>query len=345
MSSTWRGRNVLLTGHTGFIGGWLSLALQRLGARVHGFALAPPTEPSFFVATGLSKAISSDTRGDVRDTAAVSAVCAAAAPEIVLHLAAQPIVRRAWAEPAETFDTNVMGTVRVLDAVRATTSVKAVVVMTTDKVYANREWPWAYRETDRLGGSEPYSASKAATELVVDAYRKSYLDGKCTIATVRAGNVIGGGDWAVDRIIPDAVRAFTAGVPLSVRNPNAVRPWQNVIDVVAGLIAVAEDVAEGRSEAWNLAPRAEEQVSVGELVDGFTRAWGGTAAWRSEISQGPKETHLLRIDASKARQILGWAPRLTIEDSIARSCRWYQAQARGEDMLKIAKRDLEEVLS
>lgn len=347
MSGIWSGKRVLITGHTGFIGGWLALALSRAGCDVHGYALPPPTQPSFFAATGLAGRLGSDVRGNVLDAAAVTAAVASVRPDFVFHLAAQPIVRRAWSEPAETIEVNLMGTVRVLDAIRACPSVAGAIMMTTDKVYANREWVWGYRETDRLGGSEPYSAGKACAELITEAYRKSYFAGGCRIATLRAGNVIGGGDWAEDRIIPDAVRAFSSGRSLCVRSPHAVRPWQHVLDVVSGLMLTAEHLLAGRpgtDAAWNIAPPTEEQVSVGALVEAFTSAWGPGASWQSEASRGPKETGLLRLDASKARMDLGWAPRLAIAQSIARTSAWYRAYYDRSDMQRASLADIEEVL-
>ena len=347
MTGGWSDKRVFITGHTGFIGGWLALTLARAGAHVHGYSLPPPTEPSFFVATGLASSLARDVRGNVLDAAAISAAMASAKPDFVFHLAAQPIVRRAYTEPAETIEVNLMGTVRVLDAIRASPGVSGAVMMTTDKVYANREWSWGYRENDRLGGSEPYSAGKACAELITEAYRKSYFAGGCRIATVRAGNVIGGGDWAQDRIIPDAVRAFSAGQVLSVRSPSSVRPWQHVLDVVSGLLLTAEHLLAGRpgaDDAFNIAPPTEEQVSVGELIDGFTRTWGDGAGWRSEVAHGPKETTLLRLDASKARLEIGWTPRLAVRQSIARTCGWYRAFHDRADMMRTSLADIEEVL-
>jgi CDP-glucose 4,6-dehydratase len=329
--SFWNGKRVLVTGHTGFKGGWLTAWLLELGAEVTGFALPPETGPSFFEATGLAERVPG-TLGDIRDPAAIARVLAEFQPEIVFHLAAQPIVRRSYQEPVETFATNVMGTVHLLESVRHTPSVRAVVNVTTDKCYENREWVWGYRESDPMGGHDPYSASKGCSELVTAAYRRSFLaETGVGVATARAGNVFGGGDWAKDRIIPDAVRAFAAGVPLVVRNPGSVRPWQHVLEPLCGYLVVAERLMSGDREAadaWNFGPLPGSDVPVGELAGLLADFWGEGVRWeRHNIRTGegvPHEAHILRLDTSKALSRLGWSPRLELPEALEMTVTWYK---------------------
>lgn len=333
----WRGRRVFVTGHTGFIGGWLTLWLGSLGARVTGFSLEPPTEPNFFEAVGLDDGIDS-LIDDIRDLRAISQAVTEADPEIVFHLAAQPLVRTAFHEPVHTFSTNVMGTVNLLEAVRRPAGIRAVVVFTTDKVYDNQEWVWGYRETDRLGGREAYGASKAASELVVDAYRESYLAGPdkaMGIATVRAGNVIGGGDWADERLIPDAIRAFTARQPLWVRNPDAVRPWQHVLDPVRGILLLAERLAAAPHDytcPWNLGPAEDHAQPVAAIVDAMTRLWGDGARWATDQRRKPYEARMLALNSARAAAALGWRTRWDVETALGRTVEWYRAYFAGADM-------------
>ena len=331
----WNGRAVLVTGHTGFKGSWLSLWLQQLGARVAGYALAPPTTPSLFDQARVGDGMAS-TIADLRDLPALTAAVRAAAPEVVFHLAAQSLVRASYDDPVGTYATNVMGTVHLLEAVRQVPSVKAVVIVTTDKCYENREWDWGYRENDRLGGRDPYSNSKACAELVTDAYRRSFFgDHRVAIASARAGNVIGGGDWAKDRIVPDAVRAFLDSKPLAIRNPAATRPWQHVLEPLAGYLQLAERlVADGAAfaEGWNFGPSDELVLPVGELATKLAAAWGGGAAWVGAGEPGaPHEARLLRLDASRARGRLGWRPALSIDATLAWIVEWHQAVGRGDD--------------
>jgi CDP-glucose 4,6-dehydratase len=342
-ASFWRGRRVLLTGHTGFVGGWTALWLRRLGAEVTGFALAPPTEPSFFAATGLAKHLAASEIGDIRDRNAIAAVAAKAKPEIVLHLAAQPLVRAAFHDPVGTFAANVMGTAHLLDAVRGLSGVSAVIVFTTDKVYRNNNWPWPYRETDALGADEPYSGSKSGAELVTEAFRSSYFrraEKPVPVLTVRAGNIIGGGDWAQDRIIPDAVRAFSANAPLIIRNPAAVRPWQHVLDAVRGLLLLSERATSGtlpaELESWNLGPGDAETVPVSSLVDMLVTNWGEGAAWEHRGDNAVAEAHFLTLDSHRAAHHLGWAPVWRMALAVAHSVRWYKEFGAGADMHRVS---------
>lgn len=336
MSDFWHDRSVFLTGHTGFMGGWLAALLTRRGARVHGYALPPSTEPSFFEATGLADRIASSTYGDVRDLSALAGAMRKAAPSIVFHLAAQPLVRRAHAEPVETFSTNVMGTAHVLQSMRDISGVEAGVIVTTDKVYRNLDREEPYRETDELGGKEAYSASKAASEFVVDAWRHSYLGpAGIGVATIRAGNIFGGGDWAADRLVPDAIKGFQAGQPLCLRNPNATRPWQHVFDPLPGYLTLAEKLASDRQAfagGWNFGPALSDCRPVGELAQFLAREWGAGAEVRVEAGDGIFEERLLALDSGKATDRLGWAPRWGLEQAVVKAIAWYRARLEGADM-------------
>lgn len=344
----WSGRRVFVTGHTGFKGGWLTALLKRLGAEVSGYALAPPSQPNLFESAAIAD-LGTSTIGDIRDDGRLNAAMAAARPDIVLHLAAQALVRPARAEPIETFSTNVVGTAQVLEAVRQAPSVTACVVVTSDKVYDNVEWPWAYRETDRLGGKEPYGASKACTEIVVEAYRYSYFSGsKVQLASARAGNVIGGGDWAEDRLIPDAMRAFSEGQPLVVRNPSAVRPWQHVLEPLSGYLRLAEALSGATPPpaplAFNFGPSADDAVPVRVIADQIVARWQGAAAWKHDTSVQPYEARLLEVDSAKARSMLGWAPRWRLRDALDRTVDWYKAYYEGHDMQALTLKQIDEYL-
>jgi CDP-glucose 4,6-dehydratase len=348
LTKAWSGRSVFLTGHTGFKGGWMTALLGRLGARVTGYALAPEPGPSLFEAARIGELAAASIIADIRDGAALKRVMQAAEPEVVFHLAAQALVRRARAEPDETFETNVMGTLRVLEAVRATPSVKAVVVVTSDKVYDNREWPWPYRETDALGGKEPYGASKAASEMVVQAWRHSYFSGPdraVAIATARAGNVIGGGDWAEDRLVPDAMRAFAAKIPLVVRNPSAVRPWQHVLEPVAGYVRLADALLDGLTlpddGGFNFGPAGEDARSVRDVADALVVRWGDGACWERDPAVHPYEARLLEVDSSRARSVLGWSPRWRLDMGLLRTVEWYRAVAAGADARRVTLDQIE----
>ncbi|XHS01175.1 CDP-glucose 4,6-dehydratase [Sphingomonas sp. DBB INV C78] len=335
-SETWRGRRVLVTGHTGFKGSWLSLWLHQMGAEVTGFALPAPTDPSLFEAARIADLIR-HVEGDVRDLAAVEAAMVEAKPEIIFHLAAQPLVRLSYAEPVETYATNVMGTVHVLEAARRVGGVAAMVCVTSDKCYENREWVWPYREGDPMGGHDPYSSSKGCAELVVAAYRSSFFnaDDAPALASVRAGNVIGGGDWALDRLVPDLVRAFQQGVSPMIRSPQAVRPWQHVLEALGGYLQIAERLLGGErrfADAWNFGPADDDARPVGWIVDRMRRAWGdGALESAADDGPAPHEAGLLRLDCSKARAALGWRPSLRLEDTIDWIVQWHRQVDEGAD--------------
>ncbi len=348
--SWWRGREVLVTGHTGFVGGWLCTWLVQMGARVSGFALAPPTEPSFFERTGLAERLVRHSVGDVNDAAAVARVVQASGARVVFHLAAQPIVRDGFRYPVATFETNVMGTVHVLEACRALPALEKVVVYTTDKVYRNDQSGRAFREDDRLGGNEPYSASKAAAEWAVAAYWESYLrrgERAVALATVRAGNILGGGDWARERLLPDAVRAFVAGEALVVRSPESTRPWQHVIDAVRGTLVLAERMEAGDAPAealaWNFGPEPRDVRPVAAVVNAATREWGDGAAWRHEPDGTIPESHALVLSSAKAHAKLGWRCVWDLETAVAASVAWYRAAYAGEaDLRAMSERQIGE---
>ena len=328
LTSFWSGRRVLVTGHTGFKGGWLSLWLQHLGAEVHGLALAPPSTPSFFDAIRWPMPLV-DNRADVRDPNAVRIALAAAEPSVVFHLAAQPLVRESYLDPTGTFATNVMGTVHLLEAARACPSVRSVINVTSDKCYENDESGAEYTESDRLGGADPYSCSKACAELVSTSYRRSFLtsDSSPGLASARAGNVYGGGDWAVDRVVPDCIRAFARGEPVVLRRPEATRPWQHVLDALRGYLLLAERLTEhpqGFSSPLNFGPPSGVSGSVGDLVAGLAERWGGSASWRVADGQHPHEATTLRLDSNKASRTLDWKPLIPLSEGLDLTVDWYR---------------------
>jgi CDP-glucose 4,6-dehydratase len=336
----WRGRRVFLTGHTGFKGGWLSLWLQRLGARVHGYALAPETQPSLFERARVAEVLAQSTIADVRDTAALASALQQAQPEVVIHMAAQPLVRESYADPVGTYATNVMGTVHLLEAVRCAPSVRAVLVVTTDKCYENREWVWGYRESDALGGFDPYSSSKGCAELVTAAYRQSFFNPArhaehgVAVASARAGNAIGGGDWSADRLLPDVFRAIQAGQSVEIRNPLATRPWQHVLEPLRGYITLAEKLVEagpGHAEAFNFGPRSTDAWSVGRVADAVCQRWGGGACWQHDAATHPHEARSLVLDIAKADRMLGWRPVLDIRQALDLTVDWARAVNAGAD--------------
>jgi CDP-glucose 4,6-dehydratase len=337
---SWKGRRVFLTGHTGFKGGWLALWLAKMGAEVRGYALDPSTTPSFFEAAGVGKLVE-DIRGDIRDAASLNAAMTAFKPDIVMHMAAQPLVRYSYVDPIGTYETNVIGTARVLEAVRKTPSVRAVVSVTTDKCYENVETLRPYKETDPLGGYDPYSSSKACAEIVSAAYRQSFFPvaeisrHRVALATARAGNVIGGGDWSTDRLIPDLVRGFLAGEPVRIRRPKAVRPWQHVLEPLFGYIRLAEELYQLNPKfatAYNFGPAEDDAQPVEWIADRMTKFWGGNAKWVLDPDPGVHEAGLLMLDAGKAQAELGWTPHLDLETALEWLVAWYKAWENGDAM-------------
>lgn len=326
----WSGKRVFLTGHTGFKGSWLSIWLHALGAEVTGYALEPPTVPSLYELAGVGELVTS-VIADVRDLERLRAEMLRAAPEIVIHMAAQPLVRDSYKIPVETYATNVMGTVHLLEAVRQSPTVRGVVNVTTDKVYENREWVWGYRENEPMGGYDPYSNSKGCSELVTAAYRSSYFNPRdyerhgVAVATARAGNVIGGGDWAGDRLVPDIVRAILAGEPVRIRNPHAIRPWQHVLEPLSGYLLLAQRLFEEGAEyaqGWNFGPPEEDARPVEWLVQRLCAGWGDGARYEMDRGEHPHEAHYLKLDCSKARGELGWHPRWNLETALSSIVDW-----------------------
>lgn len=336
----WQGKRVFLTGHTGFKGGWLSLWLQQLGADVTGYALEAPTTPSLFDVASVARGMVSVV-GDVRDGEALKRAMAQARPEIVIHMAAQPLVRYSYVNPVETYATNVMGVVNLLEAVRATPGVRSVVNVTSDKCYENREWPWGYRENEAMGGYDPYSNSKGCAELVTAGYRSSFFNAEkyaehgIALGSGRAGNVIGGGDWAMDRLIPDMLRAIGAGQPVMIRNPHSIRPWQHVLEPLSGYLTLAEKLyTEGpvHAEGWNFGPHDIDAKPVEWIIERMTQEWGAGASWQLDGQNHPHEATYLKLDCSKARGQLGWHPRWDIGQTIAKIVEWHKACDQGADM-------------
>jgi CDP-glucose 4,6-dehydratase len=331
----------LVTGHTGFKGGWLSLWLHRLGAAVHGYALDPPTHPSLFEVARIGSAVVSDTRADLADSAQLKSTFQRAQPDVVFHLAAQPLVREGYRDPLGTLASNVMGTAQVLEATRGTDSVRAVVIITTDKVYENREWMYPYREVDPLGGHDPYSASKAAAEVVAASYRASFFSDdsrpQARIATARAGNVVGGGDWAIDRLVPDCLRAFANDESVHLRYPNSVRPWQHVLESLSGYLQLAERLLGPQGEQfagpWNFGPGENGSATVLDVAETIARLWDAEARVTHALSSDdPHEAGMLRLDSTRARTLLGWRPRWSLQQALERTLSWHRALRRGADM-------------
>lgn len=339
----WHGKKVLITGHTGFKGSWLSLWLQKLNAVVTGYSLIPPTEPNLFTLTDAESGMTSII-GDIRHFSYLHDVLKKHRPEIIFHMAAQPLVRYSYQEPIETYATNVMGTLHLLEAARQTESVKAIVNITTDKCYENKEWYWGYRENDRLGGHDPYSNSKACSELVTSAYRHSYFQTQVGLASARAGNVIGGGDWAVDRLIPDIMRALIKNEPIKLRNPQSTRPWQHVLEPLSGYLLLAERLYEQPSlfaEAWNFGPDERDIQPVRWIAEYLVQQWGDQAEWMHEQSDSLHEAKILSLDCSKAKTQLKWQPRWNLELSLKNTVEWYQAYQMKKNLRELTLEQIE----
>lgn len=341
----WKDKKVLVTGHTGFKGSWLCIWLQSMGANVVGYALAPPTQPCLFeianVAEGMTSVI-----GDVRDLANLRNVMSQHEPQIIFHLAAQPLVRYSYKNPVETFSTNIMGTVHMLEAVRHTPSARVVVSITSDKCYANKEWVWGYRENEELGGHDPYSSSKGCAELVISAYRSSYFssstyqDHGVALASTRAGNVIGGGDWAKDRLIPDIMNAILENRTVVIRSPHAVRPWQHVLEPLNGYLSLAENLwAHGPkfAQPWNFGPNSEDAKTVSWIVDYLAKVWEEGAAWQLDTGEHPHEDNYLKLDCSKAKSLLGWSPKLRLSTALEWIVEWYRGYQRNDGMRSLTE--------
>ena len=335
----WRGKRVFLTGHTGFKGSWLSLWLQSLGAEVTGYALSPPTTPNLFEVAEVAQSMTSFI-ADIRDLPKLKKAMQTTQPDFVIHMAAQPLVRQSYADPVETYATNVMGSVHVLESVRNTPSVKAVVVVTTDKCYENKEWPWGYRENEPMGGHDPYSNSKGCAELVTAAYRSSFLQQQgIAVATARAGNVIGGGDWAADRLVPDILRAFEQSQPVRIRNPKATRPWQHVLEPLSGYLSLAEklyDQGQFFAEAWNFGPQDEGAKTVQWIVEHMVNNWGNGARWQIDGGTHPHEANYLKLDISKAKVNLNWQPCWPLALALKKITDWHQAYLAAANMREFA---------
>ena len=341
-SSFWQGKRVLVTGHTGFKGGWLILWLHRLGAQVAGIGLQPNTDPNLFELVRI-EALCDSHFCDIRNKDNLLKLIRNFRPEVVFHLAAQPLVLDSYREPIETFSTNVMGTAHLLDALRGLESVKVAVIATTDKVYRNNEWYWPYREGDELGGHDPYSSSKAASEIVIGSYRDSFLARQgVAVASARAGNIIGGGDWSFDRLIPDAVRAWQEGKPIEIRRPNAIRPWQYVLEPLGGYLILAEKLWTNASleGAYNFGPLSQDAASVRDIIEMARKAYGNCLVRYNEENQGPHEAGLLTLDIAKARQKLSFQPRLTLANSIQRTIDWYLSQFSGLNPRELCDNDI-----
>ncbi|WP_312538030.1 CDP-glucose 4,6-dehydratase [Stutzerimonas nitrititolerans] len=329
----WQGKKVFVTGHSGFKGSWMALWLQSMGAQVKGFALEPPTTPSLFVEAKIADNMESEI-GDIRDLAAITGSIKPFNPDVLIHMAAQPLVRLSYREPVETYATNVMGTVHVLEAARQCTNLRAIVNVTTDKCYENREWEWGYRENEPMGGHDPYSNSKGCSELVTAAYRNSFFSSSDTpaLASARAGNVIGGGDWAEDRLIPDILRAFEREMPVVIRNPLATRPWQHVLEPLSGYLMLAEklyDQGDAFAHGWNFGPCDEDVLPVEWILDHMVERWGKGASWQLDVSPQPHEAQLLKLDISKARAKLKWRPKWSLGRTLDSIVDWHQAWLAG----------------
>jgi CDP-glucose 4,6-dehydratase len=351
--SFWHGKKVFVTGHTGFKGSWLCLWLEQMGAIVRGYSLSAPTEPSLFEAASVNRGLVSE-EGDIRDFFHLRESVNDFKPEIVFHMAAQPLVRLSYDEPIETYSTNVMGTVYVLEAIKQVGGVKAVVNITSDKCYENREWVWGYREDEAMGGYDPYSNSKGCAELVAAAYRNSFFNPEkyrehgTALASVRAGNVIGGGDWAKDRLIPDILRSFENQKPVIIRNPHSIRPWQHVLEPLSGYLLVAQKLyTDGTSyaEGWNFGPNEMDATPVQSIVETMVELWGAGASWQLDGQDHPHEAHYLKLDCSKAKMRMGWHPRWDLNTTLTRIVAWHKAWLTGSDMREYTLNEINEYMN
>jgi CDP-glucose 4,6-dehydratase len=347
--SFWKGRNVFLTGHTGFKGSWLSMWLNILGAKVTGYALDPPTDPNLFEQAGVASTMKSII-ADIRDFSRLRNEIAECRPDVIIHLAAQSVVHRGYDDPIETYSSNVMGTVHLFEAVRQLKHRCVIVNVTSDKCYHNREWVWGYRENERMGGRDPYSNSKGCAELVTSAYRESFFPRESIVqhgvalATARAGNVIGGGDWTSNQLIPDLMRAFLAGKPCLIRNPKAFRPWQFVLEPLRGYLVLAEKLSQDPvrfASAWNLGPEDADARPVAWIADELTRSWGSGAVWTRDTSTQPHEAHALKLDVSKAKAFLGWHPLVPLHIALDWIVEWYRAFQVGKNLRKVTAAQIE----
>ena len=345
--SFWGGKRVFITGHTGFKGAWLALWLKCLGAEVTGFALDPPTSPSMFDLARVGEGIC-DLRGDIRVMDSLCRAVQDAHPEIVIHMAAQSLVRYSYEHPVETYATNVMGTVHLLEAVRRSGGVRTVLVVTSDKCYENQEWVWGYRENDSLGGFDPYSNSKGCAELVTSAYRRSFFTKDTVVASARAGNVFGGGDWAMDRLVPDAVRAFAGAQELEIRSPRAIRPWQLVLEPLSAYLMLLQNLwlrGEEVASAWNFGPKEEDARPVEEVIDKLAALWGEGARWKVALGAQPHEAHQIKLDCSKAQAQLGWRPKTSLDEGLLWTIQWYRAWHEGADMRRASQAQIERFMA
>lgn len=342
----WNGKKVFMTGHTGFKGSWMSLWLQKMGAIVKGYALDPPSDPALFTEAGIGKDMESQI-GDIRDLEGIKKSMREFNPDILIHMAAQPLVRLSYVEPIDTYMTNVMGTANVLEAARSCKNLKAIVSVTTDKCYENKEWAWGYRENEPMGGYDPYSSSKGCAELVTAAYRNSFFNtsSSAAIATARAGNVIGGGDWAEDRLVPDILKAFEKKETVIVRNPLATRPWQHVLEPLSGYLVLAENLYTGGSpfaEAWNFGPQDEDCKTVQWMLDHMVSLWGNGASWQLDENSHPHEARLLKLDCSKAKAELKWEPRWHVDQALEKIISWHHAWLKGQDMKENCLKEIDQ---
>jgi len=346
----WTGKKIFLTGHTGFKGGWLTTWLSSMGAKVTGYSLAPNTNPNLYEVAKIVRQCEQSHIGDIRNLDELRSAMLTSNPDLVIHMAAQPLVRYSYANPVETYATNVMGTVHVLEAIRSCPNVRSALMVTTDKCYENREWIWGYRENEPMGGHDPYSNSKGCAELVTSAYRHSfflegeYLKHGVALASARAGNVIGGGDWSIDRLLPDAILAFESHTPLMIRNPLAIRPWQHVLEPLSGYLVLAQALYERGVQfngAWNFGPNHVDARSVKEVIEILISKWGGSASWQQDGNPAPHEAHFLKLDCTKAQQELGWNSRWSLEKALSEIIQWQKEFRSNRDMQSFMRQQID----